>query len=182
MVTTAKQGTDTHLRHTAAASEPNLSPFKYHVESWLVIKTSSTNWLYKHDSLQSLLLICVGKELKKQKRLYTVLPLTTNPAYQVKGNHDRKRGCWLVINRGLQTKTRDLVAMLSHSLPLSLDQEVGQLGDKVRSLPQDYSSICSHLMYKCLKRDKGTPGKTDRYHKICLVYYRSVSMYVDKWL
>jgi len=54
VVTTAKQGRDTHLRHTTAASEPNLPPFKYHIKSWLVIKTSSINWLYKHDSLQSL--------------------------------------------------------------------------------------------------------------------------------
>jgi len=49
--------------------------------------------------------------------------------------------------------------MLSHFLPLSLDQEVGELGDKAQSLPQDYSSICSHLLYKCLKRDTGTLGK-----------------------
>jgi len=32
------------------------------------------------------ILILVGKELKKEKRLYTVLPLTINPAYQVKGS------------------------------------------------------------------------------------------------
>ena len=40
------------------------------------------------------ILVLVGKELKKQKRLYTVLPLTINPTYQVKVNTTET---WLLV-------------------------------------------------------------------------------------